>query len=303
MDATRFDILTRHIGARSRRSLLGLLGTLALDPVLGHEPLETVAKHKKKPKKPCPPCQRRTKGTCQPLRDGTGCGKCRACQGGKCRAQCAADDCVPSGNTFVCLKTCAAACDLCHSCDRLTGQCTAICDAAFCTTKGCRIPCDPACGPCQVCQRGACLDLCDTDEAHYTCVDGLCPIPCSPSCGSEQQCVAGQCFPRCDPPCATHEGCVATAQGNACVALAGTCPANPQGCGLEGPACQRSGRAGHCVQTQDGAYCASTTGCSACTTDLDCQNWGFSPNSRCVPECAICNANGGSACVDIGIGG
>jgi hypothetical protein len=234
------------------------LGLAAVGAVLG---LVRGDEATAQPKKSCPPCQGRKKGKCKPLPDGRSCGPCQECRSGRCKALCARHECGETERGFACLKACDPECDLCHFCDRVRGRCKAQCAQEFCTATGCRVPCDP-------------------------------------KCAGDEVCVAGSCFPTCDPACGDDEGCVADAQGNKCVALAGNCPANPEGCGLEAPSCTANGGAGHCVKTTDGgSYCQSSVSCSTCTTDVDCQNLGFGLNSRCIPECESCNNSRGSACV------
>lgn len=291
MDPSRFDALTRHIAAGSRRALLGWLGTLAAGSVLQMGTRAATAKRTK----PCPHCQRRKKGKCRPLPDGRSCGACQTCQRGRCKPLCAEADCASDGGGFVCLQTCDPPCDLCSRCDRLTGQCEALCASADCTTQGCRVECDPICGGCDVCDFGECYAPCETNQ----CVNGQCQIACSPNCAPDEDCVGGRCIPVCDPSCSANEACVAGPQANQCVPFAGDCPAEAEACFNENAIrCTANNRAGRCVKTLTGAsYCAQGASCVACVTDVDCQNQGFGRNSRCIVECEACYRNGGAACV------
>jgi hypothetical protein len=324
MDGSRFDALTRVLTAASRRSLLGAVGTTALSALLGLGPIhEAHAKCKKK----CGPCRRCKKGKCKKKKpDGTPCGPCSRCEGGRCQALCSSehcrndvcqtqpscsppctgcsvcekgscrelcpsDECVDDDGEAFCLLDCTPACNLCQTCNRLTGECESNCESQFCTEDGCRVPCGPPCGECAVCDFGECVEQCTSEE----CDAGVCQIPCSPDCGTNRACFAGECFPVCNPPCDANEGCVA---GNQCIPLAGDCPGNADFCttGVN-VTCQTGSGGGRCIKLNDGtSFCDSSITCTPCATDLDCQNWGFGPNSRCVAECDFCNPNGGTAC-------
>jgi hypothetical protein len=326
MDGSRFDALIKIVAAPSRRSLLATGGIAALAGFFGLAiPEDAQAKCKKK----CGPCRRCKKGKCKKKKpDGTRCGPCSHCDGGRCQSQCPSEQCrndvcegasctppcegcsicengqcrelCPSEDCFeddgeeFCRVDCDPACDLCHTCNQSTGDCEADCEPMFCTEDGCRVPCDPACEACTVCQLdlGECFEQCTSEE----CEADICEIPCSPACGANRECFAGTCFPVCDEPCDAGKGCIA---GNTCIALAGDCPASADSCATgEIVSCFAGNVGGQCVKLNDGAsFCASSVQCPGCVTDLDCQNWGLGPNSRCIADCDFCNGNGGAACV------
>lgn len=273
MDAHRFDGIVQALP--TRRSLLGFAAAFAAMLGLGeHDAAEARCK------KTCGPCRRCKKGKCKPKPGDIPCGPCSRCQAGQCKALCNPDDCVDDGEEDVCRRVCDPPCDVCSFCNQILGQCEVNCAAAFCTPSGCRVPCDPPCGECSVCDFGECVALCDSQQ----CVNDRCELPCQPPCGDDEECLAGACYPVCDPPCEGGQGCIA---GGECVDFAGGCPAGPHACFTGEPvSCLGSFR---CVTTSDGSpFCAQGVTCDACETDVDCQNLGYGPNSRCIVECEFC---------------
>ena len=288
MDAHHFDRLVKRLS--TRRSVLGLVAGIGV--LLGVGPDEAEAKCKKK----CGPCRRCKKGKCKPKRGSPRCGPCSTCHRGRCVAQCSPDDCVPGDEGAFCLKECPTACDTCSRCDRIEGQCEPICEPDQCIDDFCRVPCETPCGECSVCDFGECFALCPEGVA---CVNGRCDTPCTTACFADEECIGGECFPVCNPPCEDDQGCVEGSGGNTCVDLAGSCSSEEHVCFAPGAeTCSAGSGFGRCVTLADGgSYCAQGISCSVCESDLDCQSYGFGPNSRCVTECEFCFGNGGSGCV------
>jgi hypothetical protein len=104
MDPSRFALLTRLLtNAFSRRTTVGAgigaaLSALALTEVGAKE---------------CKKCS----GTCEPMTDGTTCGKGKVCCKGKCRECCVDADCDPAANQE-CLsnRSCAKVCQAPFDC-------------------------------------------------------------------------------------------------------------------------------------------------------------------------------------------
>jgi hypothetical protein len=186
MDPTRFDHLSRAMGATgTRRNALLVLGTLALGSLLGHAP-ETVAKRKPKH---CPRTEKHCGRRCIPKAHcctSQDCPARQTCRQGQCR-------CVP---------TCRD--ETCGTADGCGGVCacaaSAWCQAGHCT------PCDPPCARGQRCVHGVCT--CDAfDNQCPTSADGQC------SCGGRDVDELGPfCLDRnsacdLDTPCETNDDC------------------------------------------------------------------------------------------------
>ena len=147
MDASRFDIIARSLGAAgSRRRALGglLVGALGL---FGSQADDAAAK-----KKPCPPCKKRKAGKCKKKRpDGTVCPG-GSCQSGRCIATveppsgpiCIADGIKNGSETDV---DCGGGCGRCMK--GLTCATGDDCETAYCSGSVCAncggdfVPCDP----------------------------------------------------------------------------------------------------------------------------------------------------------------
>jgi hypothetical protein len=206
MDATRFDALLRSLAvAPSRRGLARVVTALVFGGALGAAALEAAAKT-------CPPCRNKNKqGQCKKKEpDGTPCGKCKACDDGKCQP-----------------KTNGTPCGTCHWCQK------GVCKPRQNGTK-----CGP--GPCDACQEGACVTgpdgtVCGTNKV---CNHGQCecePVPAGnnkpvgAACDAEKpaECSSGVCG--CSGsvcPCFCREnGCVGTGQvcGNTFDCCEGLC--------------------------------------------------------------------------------
>jgi hypothetical protein len=162
MHAERLDWFSKHLGGGTpRRTLLGsLLGTFAVG---GMQPPVSAKKKRKKKKCKAPRIK---------------CGKKCLAAGACCtNAECAA----------VIGQVCVA-----NTCECPGGQVVA--------DNECAQPCNPACGECQRCDDGACIDLAEG-------------APCS----NGGSCDAGVCQPDRSFGCATTQ--------NACVATSGVaCP-------------------------------------------------------------------------------
>lgn len=190
MDGTQFDRITARLAATAPRRVVlgGLGGLLGLEAAAAR----TAAKNNKKKKK-------RKKCKAPRVRCGKQCLAAGAC--------CTNADCPIGGQT--CVR---------NGCECPAGQ---VVDDGACT-----VPCIPACGVCQRCSGGACLNLPNGSACPQgKCRDGVCKPDRSFGCvTSQNQCVETAVIP-CPGNNTAGARCFVDPDGDS-VCGTGTCTSN-----------------------------------------------------------------------------
>jgi hypothetical protein len=167
MDDSRFDELTKGLGASSRRGLLAAAGTAALAALFGREAVdEALAKKKKKKKKPCKGqrcgdkcipsracCTSARRGTWIP--EGEESGQCGICIGGKI-----------TKDEVECILIDPEGCTVCN-------------DSFECVPA----PNGTLCEGCGTCNDGFCEDPDETRQCGDSCCSGPNPFCVDPDAG------------------------------------------------------------------------------------------------------------------------
>lgn len=284
MDAAGFDRLTKTLSAgRSRRSLLGLLGSLALAATVTIAPGDESSAKRGKSRKSPRDHHSRTKGEQHPndtkgkgqrnrngqrkgKRNGHGSGGNGGSGngGGGCEAESRAEACAGNCGSVEnrCRDlvdcgpcVCQPPCPVCHVCDAERVQCVP--DQAMvggrcgpCATCEPDGRCQERCGDGQACDGNRCV--CDSASCRSGCCDdaGVCHVADNAACGVDGN--------RCTNCAADHLEC----QSGSCACTRQSCA---NGCCTQSGACLRHGD-----QTPD-ACGSEGSQCAPCATDGVCE--------------------------------
>ena len=255
MDASAFNRAVRAFATgRTRRHLLGLLGTLPLQGWLSAQPEESVEAAGR--------CRRRKKQHHHQQGNDKGHRKGKQKAKGKGNAG-RQDTCLPEPVTVTCAGTCS----------NVANNCGEAVDCGSCA-------CTPACPLCQTCD--ATTRLCGAVPDGTTCNDGN-------SCSRTDTCQGGVCVgsnPVLCPP--QVDPCHDT---GTCDPATGTCtnPAKPNGTACTSVPCGECDGSGACVTV--GTSCVAGGSAICCGADRTCCDGGMVPVC-CDKATQDCLSNG-----------
>jgi hypothetical protein len=292
MDGHKFDDLVRAMAtASSRRGLakaaLAALAGIAIgvsDDAAGQEG------------NPCQVCKQN--GTCRKVRDGTACGRCRACSNGACSQAPAGTSCGQCGecNGGGGCDPKPSACGVCTYCETSTMTCNpnpggegqpcgscGVCSGGTCNA---RLP--SGCKECERCQKKSdgsrsCESKCD--RGKRCCPDGDCvgADECCPEleqrCPVDQECCTTDC---CNGECCRDDqACV---NGSLCCRENSICPipgTNQVRCCENQVCCPSSGQ----CATSGEECCRACDPCQSCDPETgECVDTDDKEGQRCEKE-------------------